>query len=229
MTNDIRNDDESKWDQAISDRLAKLRTMPMDTSRVERALRAQMLSPAQQEPARRLRLFSRPMRAVAAGIAILLIAGVVLMSTSGGPVMASPTDMARMHEDLVSGRVPVTHVDTIEEANRVLLAQWPASPGIPDAPQAHVMVCCMKSVKDKQVACVLLKGEDAPITMAVANAADVKVPPSSNSVTHGSVEYHVQSSGAINMVSTQRNGRLVCLIGQVPAERLMDIATKLAF
>jgi hypothetical protein len=229
MTNDIRNDDESQWDQAVSDRLAKLRTMPVETTRLGRALRAQIPSPANQEPTGRLRIFTRPMRAVAAGIAILLIAGVVLMSTSGGPVMASPTEMARMHEDLVSGRVPVTHVDTIEEANRVLLAQWPASPGIPDAPQAHVMVCCMKSVKNKQVACVLLKGEDAPITMAVANAADVKVPASSNTVTRSGVEYHVQSSGAINMVSTQRNGRLVCLIGQVSAERLMDLATKLAF
>ena len=228
MTDDIRNDDESKWDQAISGRLAKLRTMPMDTSRLERALRAQIPT-ASQEPSRRMWLFTRPMRAIAAGIAILLIAGVVLMSTSGGPVMASPTDMARMHEDLVSGRVPVTRVDTIEEANRVLLAEWPSSPGIPDAPQAHVMVCCMKSVKNKQVACVLLKGEDAPITMAVANAADVKVPPSSNAVTHAGATYHVQSSGAINMVSTERNGRLVCLIGQVSPERLMDIATKLSF
>jgi hypothetical protein len=228
MTDDIRNEDAAKWDQAVSDRLAKLRTMPMDTSRLERALRSQ-IPPSTQEPVRRMRLFTRPMRAVAAGVAILLMVGVILMSTSGGPVMASPTDMARMHEDLVAGRVPVTRVDTIEEANRVLVAQWPASPGIPDAPQAHVMVCCMKSVKNKQVACVLLKGEDAPITMAVANAAEVKVPPSSSTVTHGGATYHVQSSGAINMVSTERNGRLVCLIGQVPAERLMDIATKLSF
>jgi hypothetical protein len=228
MTDDIRNEDAAKWDQAVSERLAKLRTMPMDTSRLERALRSQ-IPPSTQEPVRRMRLFTRPMRAVAAGIAILLMVGVILMSTSGGPVMASPTDMARMHEDLVAGRVPVTRVETIDEANRVLVAQWPASPGIPDAPQAHVMVCCMKSVKNKQVACVLLKGEDAPITMAVANAADVKVPPSSSTITHGGATYHVQSSGAINMVSTERNGRLVCLIGQVSAERLMDIATKLSF
>jgi hypothetical protein len=31
------------------------------------------------------------------------------------------------------------------------------------------------------------------------------------------------------MVSTQREGRLVCLIGAVPAEQLMDIADKLQF
>jgi hypothetical protein len=226
MTDHTQDNTSSNWDRALSDRLAKLRTMPVETARLEKLIRAQVQPPAAANGRRAIWL--RPLRAVAAGVAILAILGVVLFSTIGGPVMASPTDMARMHEDLVSGRVPVMRVDSIAEANRALASQWPASPGIPSAPQAHVMVCCMKSVKDKKVACVLLKGDDAPITMAVANADDVK-PPTSPSVTRDGVTYHVQAAGALNMVSTARDGRFVCLIGQVPAERLMDIAGKLAF
>jgi hypothetical protein len=87
----------------------------------------------------------------------------------------------------------------------------------------------MKSVKNKRVACVLLRGrEDAPITMTVANAADVKMP-TSQVVMRSGVAYHVQSSGQLNMVSTERDGRWVCLIASLPAERLMDVATRLAF
>ena len=51
------------------------------------------------------------------------------------------------------------------------------------------MACCMKSVKNKKVACVLLKSEDVAVTMTVANAADMKLP-RSPTVTRGGVTYH---------------------------------------
>ena len=90
------------------------------------------------------------------------------------------------------------------------------------------MACCMKSVKGKKVACVLLRDGGEPITMTVANAADMRLP-KSPTVTRTGVTYHVQSSGELNMVMTERNGRWVCLIGRVPAERLMDVTSKLEF
>jgi hypothetical protein len=43
------------------------------------------------------------------------------------------------------------------------------------------------------------------------------------------VTYHVQSSGRVNMVMTERQGRWVCLMGEAPIERLMDFAERLQF
>jgi len=87
----------------------------------------------------------------------------------------------------------------------------------------------MKSVKDKRVACVLLEGEGKPITMTVANARDVKLPASPPPMMRNGVAYHVQSSASLNMVSTERGGRFVCLIAEMPVERLMDLAGQLSF
>jgi hypothetical protein len=170
----------------------------------------------------------RPVRAVAASVAILVVIGAILLSSSGGPVLASAAQMAQFHEDMVAGRAPVMQVDSIAQANKSLAAQWPQSPMLPAVPQDHVMACCMKSVKNKKVACVLLKSEGVPITMTVANASDMQMPTAAI-VTHNGINYTVQSVGELYMVMTERNGRWVCLIGQVPAEQLMDLAAKLQF
>jgi hypothetical protein len=225
-------------DRAVERRLARLRTMPVDTSRLEKAILAQIPRPQNEEPAeqqqrQRMRIgwltAIRPLRAVAASFLLLsaVIAGVLLFS-SGGQALASASQMAQMHDDLVSGRTPVMQVSSIEEANRALSGAWPGGPSVPEAPQSHVMACCMKSVKGKKVACVLLHNEGEPVTMTVANASDMRLP-KSPTVTRAGVTYHVQSSGGLNMVMTERNGRWVCLIGRVPAERLMDLAVGLTF
>lgn len=238
---------DARLDRAIDARLGRLRTMPVDTSRLERALLAQIPRPggevegeAEEERQRqRLRIgggratgwsqWFRPLRAVAASFVLLsAVVAVLLLSSSSGPALASAAQMAQMHEDLVSGRTPVMQVDSIEQANQMLAGQSPGGPTLPDAPQSHVMACCMKSIKNKKVACVLLKNEGEPVTMTVANATDMRLP-KSPTVTRGGVAYHVQASGGLQMVMTERNGRWVCLIARMPAERLMDLAAELKF
>jgi hypothetical protein len=228
-----------RLDGAVERRLARLRTMPVDTSRLEKAILSQIPRPQLEEPAeqqqqrQRMRIgwltAMRPLRAVAASFLLLsAVVAAVLLFSSGGQALASPSQMAQMHEDLVSGRTPVMQVTSIEEANKVLSGEWPGGPSVPGAPQSHVMACCMKSIKDKKVACVLLRSEGEPVTMTVANAADMRLPKSAT-ITHAGVTYHVQSSGPLNMVMTERNGRWVCLIGRLPGERLMNLASRLTF
>jgi len=236
-------DSESRVDRAIDARLGRLRTMPVDLSRLEKSLLAQIPRPdgnAEEERGRPpLRIgphpspawsrWFRPLQAAAASFVLLsAVVVILLLSTSNGPAMASAAQMAQMHEDLVSGRTPVVQVDSIEQANQVLAGQSPGGPTLPDAPQSHVMACCMKSIKNKQVACVLLRMEGEPVTMTVANAADMRLP-KSPTVTRGGVTYHVQSSDGLQMVMTERNGRWVCLIARLSAEQLMDIASELQF
>src|SRR5437868_5184134 len=217
---------ESEMDRAIARRLAKLRTMPVDTTRLDSLLAAPLPEAGRKRRPAIWRL--RPVRAVAASVAILAVIGAVLLSSSGGPVLASATQMVQVHEDMVAGRAPVMQVDSIAEANKALAAQWPQSPTLPAIPEDHVMACCMRSVKNKKVACVLLKNEGVPITMTVANASDMQMP-AAPVLSYKGADYRLQSVGKLNMVMTERNGRWVCLIGERPVERLMDVAVKLQF
>ena len=224
---ETQDDGDDLWQHAASARLAKLRAMPVDTARLERALRAELPPRAKAVPQSRWHL--RPLRALAASFLIVGLAIVALvLNASSGPALASAAQMAQLHEDLVSGRVAATQVDSIEAVNRALSSQWPEGPGVPEVPADHVMACCMKSVRDKKVACVLLKREGVPVTLTVAKAADMQLPDSAKVQRNGSV-YRVQSSGKVNMVMTERHGRWICLIGELSGDRLMDLGDQLRF
>ena len=221
-------DDQDQWERAVSTRLAKLRSMPIDTTRLERAIHAQIPRP-QRSSGILPWMWLRPVRAIAASFLVLAaLVAVLMLSTSSGPVLASTARMAKLHEDVISGKVPVVQVDSISEANKVLARQWPNSPEVPEVPKDHVMACCMTSVKDKKLACVLMKRDGVPVTLTVAHGRDMRVPDSPVTVRDG-VRYHVQSAGKLNMVMTERQGRWVCLIGELPAERLMEVASKLQY
>jgi hypothetical protein len=208
---------------AVASRLRRLRALPVDTSRLDRRLRAEI----RPELPVVLRLM-RPLSAVAASAAVLLLVIGLLLTGSSGQVLASPAQMAQFHRDIIENRAVVTKVDSIDEASRVLAAQWPQTPDLPEAPQAHVMACCMKSIHDKRVACVLLKSEATPITMSVANASDMRLP-KSPAVARNGVKYYLESFGNLNMVSAERNGRWICLIGETPQDRLVELAEQLQF
>jgi hypothetical protein len=217
-------------DQATSERLSKLRTMPVDTSRVAARLEAQIGVFAKPRSGRNR--FLRPIRALAASVLIMIALSAAFLVWSARPAVASAQLMAQMHEDLVSGRTPVLQVDSIDEASRQLAQQARGSdlPSLPNVPAEHVMACCMKSVKHKKVCCVLLKSAGGvPITMAVASSDDMRLAANSPTVERGGVTYRVESFEKLSMISAQRNGRWICLIGAVPAEQLMDLAEKLEF
>src|SRR5438552_13584585 len=129
---------ESPLDRAVAQRLAKLRTMPVDTTRLEQMLGAQLPVPEKADAPERRHRWLRPI-AAAANFLLVVVLVAALLTSSAGPVLASPTQMAQMHEELVSGRTQVMQVDSIEAANRALAAQWPQSPAVPNVPQDHVM------------------------------------------------------------------------------------------
>ena len=158
---------------------------------------------------------------------MLVSAIAFFVTNSSRPVLASAEQLAEVHEDVVAGR-GILHVDSVAEANKAILAQWANSPQIPDVPTDHVMACCMRSIRDRKVACILLKGESEPVTLTVANASDMAMPNTPSTYRDG-VGYQVTSRGALNMVMTQRQARWICLIGRIPAERLMALAGGLQF
>jgi hypothetical protein len=225
MSDEHGDEHDEALDRAISVRLGKLRTMPVDTLDFDKAIRAKI--PPPRSAWRTLTI--RPLRAMAASILLVsAIVAAVMLSASGGPAMAEPAQMAQVHEDIISGKVPVVRVASIEEANRMLNAQSPGAPTLPQMPDSHVMACCMKSVHNKKMACVLLKNEDVPVTLAVARAADLKLSPAPITTRNG-INYRVQRVGDVNMVMTEQDGKWLCLMGKMPADHLIDIATQVRF
>ncbi|MGA2501913.1 MAG: hypothetical protein ABSH20_29575 [Tepidisphaeraceae bacterium] len=159
-------------------------------------------------------------------LAIGVVAAVLLWLDRGSH--ASASEMAQWHYDLVSGKTDVAKVGSIDAANEVLSATVSGGPGLPGVPADHICACCVKNVKDAKVACVLMKSDDAYITMAVADAAAVKMPHGQVVVKDG-LTFHMQTVGKVHMVTLQRAGRHICLMSELPVERLVELGCKLRF
>ncbi len=227
MNRPIPDNFDDERDLAVVGRLSRLRTMPVDTKRLERLLEGKIPpAPGQNRPMR-LR-WLRPLRAIAASLLVMALIGALVWTTSGGPVMASAAEMARLHRDMVSGRVAVMKVDSIAQAGKLLSGKWPDQPGLPQAPDTHLMACCMQSVKDRKVACLLFNSDGQAVTVSVARSSELRLPQSPTMQRNGQA-YHVEQSGELNMVSTQRDGRWICLIGELPVDQLIEIAHGLRF
>ncbi|MGE5609434.1 MAG: hypothetical protein ACM359_09280 [Bacillota bacterium] len=225
ITTDYRNPDD-RLDRAISNRLAQLRTLPVDTSRLEARLRQHI--PQWAEPRNYRFLLLRPLRAAAAGFVILGMILAAIISSSSGPALASADKLAMAHDEMVSGRSHQMRVSSIEAASDALSREWSQAPALPDMPDEHVMACCVHEVGRKKMACVSLKVDNVPITMAVADSADVRVP-ESKTIQASGVSWHVNSSKGVNMAMTERGGRWVCLMGRLSVDRLIDVGGQLRF
>lgn len=218
-------------DAAIAARLRKLRSMPVDTSGLERAL-AMHLDPL-ANPSTRSRSWwagvVKP-RAVAASVALIaVLVTVVMLTTSSGPAYADPAQMATMHRELVGGTSSVMRVNSIEEAERALASELPESSGASGMPEDHVMACCLRRIEGKKISCVLLNDESVPVSLMVADGGEVKSSRTATTTVRGGLTYQVESSGDLNMVMTKRDGRWVCLIGARPVERLIELSGSMRF
>jgi hypothetical protein len=162
---------------------------------------------------------------VATAIALLTAA---LFDWSTHPAMASATQLATVNQDLIAKRVPIVDVDSIDAANKVLISQWTQAPPLPELPTQHVTACAIDALGNKRVACVLLDQPGGTITMTIARAADMAMPPVPI-ISQGALTCGVQSVSGLNMVLLRRNGNWVCLMGRVSQPALMELAGGLQF
>lgn len=223
------SESEEGWNAAMPARLHRLKSMPVDTSRLARAVAAE-LEPDRGTTSRSWwRGAARPMRAVAASLVLTAtIVAAVMLTASSGAVYAEPAEMAAMHRELISGKGSMMKVNSVDAANRMLSSEWNQSPELPDIPEKHLMACCLRQMGNKKIVCVLLNDGGTPVSMMVAGGHDVKSSRGTTVVKDG-MTYEVSSSGDLNMVMSKRNGRWVCLIGERSAERLMDLSSGIRF
>jgi hypothetical protein len=245
------------FERALSKRLAKLSTMPVEMGGVEEAVKARLMAdknesktdineietgiPAQilisqrqgnlktdspnDMPARVFR-FPRLWRTavgIAASIVLVAIVGMTLLQSR--PAQASL--MVQLHRDIVAGKIPTMKVESLAEVNAAFAAF--GEHGIQmNAPDMHVMSCCMQNVGNKQVYCVLLNEGHVPVTLTIADLSAVSAAGGA-AVAHNGEAFHVAASAELTMVTVDRGGHRLCLIGALPAEKLMGLAEGLKF
>lgn len=231
-TPEPKSDRDEQLDRATADRLARLRTTPVDLASLRRAVDARIGGAPNRTGVAAPSLWLRIPGQLRALAASLLVAGLVVVAVvvfTGGPVLASADRLAAIHNDLVAGGGHDRQaVDSIDAANARLATQNPGAPPVPGVADDHVMACCVHMVGRTKMSCVCMVADGVPISLAVADAADVRLPPS-ETVTADGITYQVQSARGVNMVMTQRGGRWVCVMGQLPTQKLIEIAKRLRF
>jgi hypothetical protein len=205
--------------------------MPVDVSTLRRSVEAETgLAGHRATRPMALRRLS-PMRAAAASLLVGGLVVALIVASSGGPVLASPDRLADLHQSLVAGDSHARQtVRSVAEANAYLASHNPGGPSVPGVPDDHVMACCLHALGRAKVSCVTLTTDGGvPISLAVADAAEVKSPASAQTTVADGVTYNLQSARGVQMVMSKRNGRFVCLMGKVPTERLIELARSLRF
>ena len=225
MTPTQKNDpSENDFDQALSRRLAKLSTLPVDTSRLDRALREQIgLSTAKPAAWNR---YLRPFAAIAASLILIAIVGFALLQNR--PAQASTDVMLQMHRDIVANKITTMKVDSIAEVNTAFAAFQAGMPKLNEIPEAQAMSCCMQDVGNRKVGCVLLNNGTTPVTLTMADL-DVVKPLTSEPVMHNGEAFHVRTSADLNMVTVDRGQHRICLIGAMPTDKLIALTDSLKF
>jgi hypothetical protein len=216
MTHD--HDNLNDLDRATAARLAKLRTMPVETGQVEASLRARLGLDADVARGRSLTAWSRPLIAIAAGVLLVVSILVGLGTFDTKAVLAAPQDLAAVHEEMLRGHDGLVRVSSIAEANRVLAEGKAHVPTLPETGDVSVHSCCLMKVKGKPVAAVVIDHEGQPVTIVVADAAELRM---ASNTRDGFTE---RSHNGVNMVMRQTPARAICVMGRAPMENLKAIA-----
>jgi hypothetical protein len=215
---------EQRVEEATIRRLVRLRTMPVDLTRLKAAIEAEIPRPAEQRAGgwSPLRLdWFRPMRAVAASLLVLGLIGALVIASASGPALASSERLLQMHREVLAGPEHATSVQSLEAANDALSQHWRNAPAVPEIDHEQVMSCCVHRIGRQKVACVVLALDGATVTMAVADASDIRMPEGQRLERNGRV-YLVESAQGVQMAMTERDGRWACLMGPLPVERLVE-------
>ena len=216
-------DDTTPADAALKQRLRQLNSLPVDMAAFDRQLKAQL--PPQQKPRRH---WLAPLSALAASV--LIIVSVALFALNGSTARAEPSQMIQFHENIVAGRVEA-HAVSIEEARAIISTQssgHPTATAPNNAPMDHLMACCMKPLKNKNVTCLMLEQDGVKITLSLAPTGQMATPAEGGTIERrDGQDYHIQQIHDYTMVMLDQSNLRLCLIARLPQEQLLKLATAL--
>lgn len=220
---------QDRLEQATVGRLAKLAVRPVDTSRLERRLEIAMGLEADTEdstpPLGGGAAWWRPIRGIAAAVLITVSVGWLVLQPGASTAMAAPAELAKIHFEVINSLTPHHLVSSIEEANQLLADQSKGFIELPPLP-GTVQSCCLHELAGQTVTCALIERDGQLITVAIAEANDLRSP-EGNTLVHEGRTYTTHKANGIVMVMTNQSGRWLCVMGEIEAETLVEIAAEI--
>lgn len=210
-------------DDAIAKRLARLRDRPVDTAGLRLRMHEHIAAHRPKAPNRR---WITPRRVFAASLFLLGSVVALLLTTRSSGVLASPMELSLIHRGNISGEEGAVIVNSMASVQRILTDRWTQCPRLPDCQFGQVKSCHVHQHAGKRLACVEMTVDGQTLTLAVASAADMRLP-EAPTVSRNGDDYRIQSSGGVNIVVTRRRNLWICLMGELPVDLLVDVAASL--
>jgi len=218
-----------RMDDAVKDRLAQLRTRPVDISTLQAALEQALPQSASsatllKSSAARVLLWRkwRMLSSSAAAILIALALSWVVLSTTSSQAVASPPDLAQIHYDVAHGLSPHMQVTTIPQANAILADQSNEHVPLPAMP-GQIQSCCLHQHAGTSMTCAMIEMNGQRITIALA-ASDKLKSPKGQTVTRQGRTFILHKANGINMVMSEQGRKWLCVMGEAPFEKLLEVA-----
>jgi hypothetical protein len=221
-----------RLDEATRRRLFRLSGKPVDTTRLEARLNKAIESRRTPRPVPRPAVIRRwaSVSRIAAVVAVTgLLVGLLFTSMAGNPAIASTTDLARVHREVSSGKSDLVAATNVAEATGNLQRLWSGMPSLPEPTVGQITATCLHNVADRDVACLRLEFKGRPITMVVGHSREIVCSAEHRQVSLDGRTYMVHDRDGVRMVMITRQGRWVCLMGDLDVDELMQVADGLRF
>lgn len=217
-----------QFDLALSHRLAQLGSRPVDTSHLKRRL-DEDVTVGNSAPLRRW-LSKQSWRSLTsdAAIVLLLVATSLLVINSSSRAVASPTDLANLYHQVVSQTPPSMAVSSIDAANFRITNQWAKAPALPTHVPGEVASCCLRHLHGVPVASVHLNYQNHAISLLVAYTRMI-ASPMGQIIYRDGRQFVVTSHDRLRMVMTHHDTRWLCVVGDLPQSRLVDVVAAIRF
>lgn len=218
--------DQDRLDRATAARLAGLGSRPVDTSalkhKLDRVLQEQTAGDASPSRSWRLAAWWRPITSIAA-VLLIAMSVVWLMLEGGTPTAeAAPADLARIYQEVTSGRTPNLEVSSVEEANRLLSDQARGIVPIPELP-GQLQSCCLQQHAGATLTCALINHDGWRIAVVMTDGAKLHSP-KGQPIERAGRQFVFHTTNGINMVMAHEGDRWLCVMGDAGVEILVEVA-----
>lgn len=203
------NSGEGPGQRAVAARLARLATIPVDTTNMDRAVMRRISES---------RSYNWPWRMVASGLAaaIVLLAVVLTPLLTPRTSQASVRDLSQVYARMVAN--PTTG-DVAGNVSKTMMQMC--------TPQAGQMgSCCLQTIHHQKVACMLVKHGGQTVGVIVAPLGELVYPKGRVVEKYGHT-FILQSAGNLNIVIRPGKLHWVCVMGKQNVNSLMAIASQL--
>lgn len=224
------NERYNQLDQATSQRLGKLASMPVDVSRLERRM-AEAMHPAESQQPQSLPLSARHRSTgwLRVAAAVLLFAGIgagayfAFFQVDPPTAFAQTMTVAELHQHLLDDPQAKYRAATVEQAQEIIDAQLSATLALPIVDGTRVESCCLVDGQFPLRAALVVDHPGGLITIVVAQGKDFAHP--MTPIDHPSgVPLQGHEHAGMPMVMRNSGDLWMCVMGDVEVQALADVA-----